>query len=382
MSYVDKVKVGPGGIKAKYRARWRDPSGQEKSKSFDRRAEALAFLVKIDAAKGTGSYVDPSHGKTLVSDYAVTWLAGRDVRPSTAARDDSYFRSYILPHFGSTPIGAVRAADVATWRMALLAEGKAPATVGKAITLLKSMLSDAVTHGLLPANMIARVKLPKIEREEMRFATDAQLWRLADVIDPRYRALVLVGGYGGLRIGELAGLRRGDVEIGRLSVSEQVTEVGGHLDAGPPKTRAGRRYVPLPAIVSEELAAHIAANVADDPAARVFASPDGGLLSRTRFRSRVWVPAIHAAGLDGLRVHDLRHTAISLWIADGVNPKKIAARAGHTSVRFVLDTYGHLYREDDSQELERADARIALARAADTRTGHVLPMPTRSVGNK
>jgi integrase len=93
-------------------------------------------------------------------------------------------------------------------------------------------------------------------------------------------------------------------------------------------------------------------------------------------------PGIFSSLLDGLRVHDLRHTAISLWIADGVNPKKIAARAGHTSVRFVLDTYGHLYREDDSQELERADARIALARAADTRTGHVLPMPTRSVGNK
>src|SRR5688500_7325210 len=66
------------------------------------------------------------------------------------------------------------------------------------------------------------------------------------------------------------------------------------------------------------------------------------------FRARVWRPAVVAAGLDGLRIHDLRHTAVALWIAAGANPEEVAARAGHSSVSFTLDRYGHLYLEADS----------------------------------
>jgi integrase len=77
----------------------------------------------------------------------------------------------------------------------------------------------------------------------------------------------------------------------------------------------------------------------------VFAGPHGGVLRVSLFRSRFWRPAAHAAGLDGLRIHDLRHTAVALWIAAGANPKEVAARAGHASVSFTLDRYGHLYPE-------------------------------------
>ena len=66
------------------------------------------------------------------------------------------------------------------------------------------------------------------------------------------------------------------------------------------------------------------------------------------FRARIWRPATRNAGLDGLRIHDLRHTAVALWIAAGANPKEVAARAGHTSVSFTLDRYGHLYPESDA----------------------------------
>jgi integrase len=79
----------------------------------------------------------------------------------------------------------------------------------------------------------------------------------------------------------------------------------------------------------------------------VFAGLHGGALRVTLFRQRFWLPAIKAAGLDGLRIHDLRHTAVALWIAAGANPKEVAARAGHASVSFTLDRYGHLYPEAD-----------------------------------
>jgi integrase len=94
----------------------------------------------------------------------------------------------------------------------------------------------------------------------------------------------------------------------------------------------------------------------DDPEAFVFSAPQGGPLRVTAFRARVWRPATRAAGLDGLRIHDLRHTAVALWMAAGANPKEVAARAGHTSVSFTLDRYGHLYPESDAALRERLDA--------------------------
>jgi integrase len=92
------------------------------------------------------------------------------------------------------------------------------------------------------------------------------------------------------------------------------------------------------------------------PDERVFAGPHGGPLRVTLFRQRFWLPAVKAAGLDGLRIHDLRHTAVALWIAAGANPKEIAARAGHASVSFTLDRSGHRYPEADLNLRERLDA--------------------------
>ena len=81
----------------------------------------------------------------------------------------------------------------------------------------------------------------------------------------------------------------------------------------------------------------------------------GATLRASNFRRNVWLPAIRAANLDGLRIHDLRHTAVALWIAAGASPKEVAQRAGHTSVSFVLDRYGHLFPEADTALRARPD---------------------------
>jgi integrase len=160
-----------------------------------------------------------------------------------------------------------------------------------------------------------------------------------------YRALVLVAAYGGLRIGELAGLTRRRVDLlrdGTVEVVEIITEVEGQLGTGQPKTRAGRRTVGLPRRVVIELEQHLATYTAPGPDAYVFTAPAGGPLRATGFRGRVWRSAIVAAGLESLKVHELRHTAVALWIAAGASPKEVAAPAGHTSVSFTLDCYGGL----------------------------------------
>jgi integrase len=122
--------------------------------------------------------------------------------------------------------------------------------------------------------------------------------------------------------------------------------------------------------VVEELAAHLAKIQGD----LVFPSPDGGLLSRTRFRTRIWLPATKAAGLDGVRVHDLRHSAVSLWIATGANPKEVARRAGHTSVRTVFDVYGHLLPDADDALVDALDALGRRVLTSDAGTGRVLEL--------
>jgi hypothetical protein len=119
----------------------------------------------------------------------------------------------------------------------LSARGLAPATVQKSYQLLGKVMGAAVDAGMLAQSPCRRVPLPEVEREEMRILTPAEVATLADAIAPRCRALVLVGAYGGLRIGELAGLRRGRVDLlrGTVQVAEIVVEVRGVLHVGHPR---------------------------------------------------------------------------------------------------------------------------------------------------
>lgn len=134
-------------------------------------------------------------------------------------------------------------------------------------------------------------------------------------------------------------------------------------DFGPPKTRAGYRRVRLPRVVVEVLAEQLARpGSADD---LVFVGPQGGTLRLATFRHRIWRPATRTAELDGLRIHDLRNTAVALWIAAGANPKEVAARAGHTSVSFTLDRYGHLYPEADQALRDRLERCTRCLRCAN-----------------
>jgi integrase len=277
--------------KTSYRARYRDLAGGEHAKVFARKADAQRFVTEMENSKLRGTWTDPALGRVLFRDWLTEWwTTTTNLRPSTRARDEMLLRRYALPRFGDLALVAISQRDVRAWVAELSAGPLAPATVQKAYQLLGKVMGAAVDAGMLAQSPCRRVPLPKIEREEMRFLTPAEIARLADSIVPRYRALVLVAGYGGLRVGELAGLRRGRVDLlrGTVEVAEIVTEVGGVLRFGPPKTRAGRRTVGLPRAVVDELAAHMGG--LDDPGAFVFTAPQGGPLRVIAFRARVWRP--------------------------------------------------------------------------------------------
>jgi integrase len=164
-------------------------------------------------------------------------------------------------------LDAITQREVRAWVASLTVKGLAPATVHKAYQLFAKTMAAALDGGMLAQSPCRGVALPKVEHEEMRYLNPAEIACLAEVIRPGYQALVFVGAYGGLRIGELAGLRRSlvDLDAGTVDVAETVVEVEGRLLFGPPKTRAGRRRIRLPRRVVDELALHLRAPEPDGP---------------------------------------------------------------------------------------------------------------------
>lgn len=376
MASIERVANG-------WRARWRTPAGASRSKTFPRKIDAEKHLTSIEHTKLQGSYVDPGLGRRTFGAWWEEWRSTRvDLRRSTQARDESYARNHVLPKLGTVALARIDRTMLRTWVAELTATGLAPATVHKIVQLASMALEAAVDERLLPANPADRLPLPRIERTEMRFLTPAEIAKLADTIDERYRQLVLIGAYCGLRLGELSGLRRTRVDLvrRRIDVTEILVEVRGHHYLGPPKTKAGRRSVPVPTAVATELKGLVAPLPADG---LLFAAPGGGFMRASQFRRRIWQPACIAAGLgamveqkdgpkryEGLRIHDLRHTAVALWIAAGASPKEIARRAGHTSVVTVLDRYGHLLPGVEDAVTDTLDGMFVAA--ADAPTAPVL----------
>jgi integrase len=227
----------------------------------------------------------------------------------------------------------------------MLATGKfAPATVRKVGQILAKIMRGAVDAGLIVLSPCEGVRLPAESRREMRFRAAGQVAALANAAGSEWEVLIYTTAYGGLRWGELAGLRPPRVDLGRrtIMVVEQLNELSGRLEWGRPKTAAGQRSVSIPGTLADLLAEQLA-RTSVARSGLVFPTPLGEPLRRSNFARRVWTPATRAVGLVGLRFHDLRHTAVALAINQGAHPKAIQERMGHSSVSVTLDRYGHLY---------------------------------------
>ncbi len=183
----------------------------------------------------------------------------------------------------------------------------------------------------------------------------------ADDIEPGAGLVVVTLAWVGIRWGELVALRRERVDVlrRRLDISEAATEVSGRLVWGMPKTDEPRS-VTMPGFLAERIGAHLGSV---EPGGLVFTGPRGGPLRYT-WRARRWLPALEAAELEPMRVHDLRHTAASLMISTGAPIKAVQRQLGHKSAAMTLDKYGHLY-DDDLDALGVAlDARYQAAAPA------------------
>jgi integrase len=347
-------------------ATYRGPDGKERTKTFDRVEDADRWLSTEQGDVARGHWIDPrSASITLAAfvdkEYRPTMIG---LAPTTAERDESHLRTHILPTFGAIKLRDITYPMCQAW-VNELASRRAPATVVKSSQILGKVLKTAVRARRMASNPMDGVGLPKVEESEDVYLTPAQVRDLGDAmeeVEPRCRALVFDGCYAGPRIGELIALRWSDLSEPRrtLSITKSFAEVKGRgMIEGPTKTKAGRRQVTLPRLIFAELERH---RKRFPSPALIFTSPDGAIVRPRNLRRRAWEQAVALAELDPAPTfHDMRHTAVSLWIAAGASDLEVSRWAGHRSVSFTKDRYAHLFPEHGEALADRLDAFIESA---------------------
>jgi integrase len=345
----------------RWQARYWDAAGNRVAapKTFDTKGDARRWLSAVETDMSRGEWQDPRLGDVPFAEWADRWMATKAPKLAPATQDLYRYllRRHVVPRFGSMAVGRIAASEVQAWLADLHRTDLSANTVAKAYRCLSGAMDGAVDAGLI-ARSPCTLKGAGTERhDEMQIATPEQVAALAAAVGPRWEALVFTAAYSGLRWGELAGLRRCDVDLDRnlVTVARKLGEVNGTLTFSPPKTAAGKRTVGIPSFVARSLAVHIDLYARPGPEGLVFPSADGQPMRRSNFRRRVWEPATAEVGMTGFRFHDLRHTAATLAAASGASLKALMARIGHASAAAAL-RYQHVIDGQDAeivQYLER-----------------------------
>jgi hypothetical protein len=244
----ERVRRPRYGSGLRWRARYRDAEGRQRSRSFARKPDAVRFLTLVQADLLRGSYVDPGRSCTALSVYAGRWLESLPVRPATRRTYDSHLRTWLLPALGGRSLASITPTDVRAL-VRLLTEQLAPSTAQHVHGLLATVLRSAVQDGYLARNPAARTGPRRGPRPAVRPLTIGQVQALIDATPERFRIVVLLGAGCGLRIGEALGLRSGEIDLqaGVLRVSAQLQALPGQpLSLRPPKSHSSIRTVSLP----------------------------------------------------------------------------------------------------------------------------------------
>jgi integrase len=389
--------------------RGRDANGKRKFVSKTIRGPkraALEWARKVELELSTDTYREPT--KQTVADFLKAWLDGtaaQRVRAKTLSSYRQLVANYIVPQLGDRALRQLTLPEIDRSYAALSDRGLSPRTVRYVHSVLRQALGHAVKSRLLVHNPSDYATLPRQQRTEMRALTADEGRRFLEAAaDDRWYALWALLLTAGLRPSEALGLRWSDVEPGRIRVQRTLVHLGGgdwRFDEC--KTSRSRRTVPIPPVADAALRTHrarqaeekLAAGPAYNDHGLVFASPNGNppdprSLVRNHF-DRVLAAAskkereqldracesgdaaairqaevaLKKVELPKIRLYDLRHTSASLLLAEGVHPKVVSERLGHSTVMLTLDVYSHVIpalHEESAQAMER----LLSARASST----------------
>lgn len=386
-------------------------NGRQRRETVGTLRDALRIKRQREADRDRDEYQEQS--RVRFREYAEEWVeryVGGSRGFDEGTRDD-YRRDlerYAYPFFderlGRT-VSGISPRDVANW-IAWLCDQReqgrrlADATVKRIASPVRACLSSAREEDLIRRNPADRIRLPKRESIEAAGAEETsearpfsreQLDTVLRVVHPDYRPMFRLLATTGLRWSEAAALRRGDLDLDgsrplvrvRRAIGkptrrdrEHAAREGRRVDPRfkTPKSRHGRRDVPIPPSLADELRRHLAGLRPDGPESLAFPSTAGTPLRQENVRRRVLRPAVEEAGAGWAGFHAFRHTFASLHVAAGTNLLQLSRLLGHHSPEFTLRVYAHLLPGDESPVLD-VDAELARNRGDRTQESMRLESP-------
>lgn len=358
-----REKTDLHGKGLRYRVRYVDPGGSERSKSFadKEKRQAEAFLVSIETDKLRGNYVDPNAGKITFREYASKWFAAQTFDESTREVTERRLRRHVYPHIGSRSLGLFQPMHIRELDRELqkrgLSDGFRSVVYGNVLTIFNHAVDDG---RILKNPCSARtVRRPKVTPRRIVPWTREQVFALRQGMPERLAVAVDLGGGCGLRQGEILALAIDDLDFlaGTIYVQRQIKIVGSRLVFALPKGRK-TRDVPLPKTVSDAVKRHIG-HVPPVSVTLPWNVPNGQpvtanlilygkskvALDRHYFNEIAWHVALDRAGIIRTRAHGmhaLRHFYASVLLDAGESIKALAKYLGHSDPAFTLRTYTHL----------------------------------------
>ena len=337
--------------------------------TFPTRALADAYLTAERAKLDAGTWRDPDAGAVTLAAYAARWLGERGLKPRTEHDYRRILDRLILPGLGQVPVKAITPAAVRSWYSGL--DARTPVMRAHAYGLLRAICKTAAADDLIAASP-CRIRGAGQARpaRRVRPATLAELEVTAAAMPGRLELMVLLAAWCALRFGELAELRRADIDLahGELRVRRGVVRAGGQVITGTPKSEAGQRNVTIPPHLIPAVEEHLDAHTGRAPDALLFPALSGAHLTPGGLYDHYY-PAREAAGRPDLRFHDLRHTGATLAAATGATLAELMYRLGHSTSGAAM-RYQHA-------SLDR-DAAISDA-LSEIRQAKVVPLrPRRS----
>lgn len=303
-----------------------------------------------------------------VAQWLETYLrevAAPSLRPGTLDGYRNHIRQHLVPALGHYRLDKLRASHVAEFYRVKL-QTMAPASVRRLHAVLRRALNVAVRWQVIPANPVAVVDPPPLKQAEVKpFSREEAREFMAAVRGHRLEARWLLGIVCGLRQGEALGLRWDDLDLnaGVLRVRQALQyRPGGGLVFVLPKTARSRRSVPLGSFMVSVLGEH-AKRQAEERAAAGDRWVDSGLVFTTRIGTpisprndyRAFRALLGRSGLRQVRLHDLRHTAASLMLAQGVSARVIMETLGHSQISVTMDLYSHVAPEVARDAADRVE---------------------------
>lgn len=361
---------GDGNITKRSDGRWMARvtiNGESRCLYGKTRQEAARKMQ--DAIRDIERGVVTKTDRLTLNQYLDDWLAAKkpELEYSAWLRYEQYLRIHVRPPLGKVPLTKLTAHQLSALYAKKLDEGCAANSVRHLHACLHTALEDALLHDLVVRNVADLVRPPKAPHLDMQTYTPEQANQLLEAArGDRLEALYVLMLTTACRLGELLGLRWPalDLDKGEMQITSALKEVNGKRSMGTPKTPHSRRAIPLTPRAIEALRQHRAAQLTErlahggdwNPDQFVFCTTNGTSYAKSNWRVQHYLRLVHRAGLPYIRPHDLRHTAATLLLAEGVQPLVVSHMLGHSNVAFTLQTYGHV------QSDMRLPARDAMER--------------------